>query len=70
MIIKVKNNINVECFSGMSSVSIYVEKGREFEDVKFSDDRYGGEDGFYVYEDEYLGSVCFMKDDVEVIVRG
>ena len=67
MKIKVKDDMNVECFSGMSSGFMYVKKGSVYEDVKYVDSRYGGEDGYYEYEDEYFGSVVFMKDDVEVI---
>jgi hypothetical protein len=67
MKIKVKNDIDVECFSGMSSVVIYVKKGCLFEDVRYVDGRYGGGDGYYECEDEYLGELVFMKDDVEVV---
>ena len=66
MKIKVKKNMYVECFSGMSSSDMYVKKGSVF-DVEYSDEMYGGEEGYYVCEDEYFGEIYFSKDEVKVI---
>jgi len=66
MKIKTKKNMYVECFSGMSSSNMYVEKGSEFE-VEYRDERYGGKDGCYCCEDEYFGEIYFSKDEVKVI---
>jgi hypothetical protein len=66
MKIKVKKNMYVECFSGMSSSDMYVKKGSEFE-VEYRDEMYGGEDGCYICEDEYFGEICFSKSSVKVI---
>ena len=66
MKIKTKKNMYVECFSGMSSSSMYVKKGSEFE-VEYKDERYGGKDGVYICEDEYFGEIYFSKDEVKEI---
>ena len=66
MKIKTKKNMYVECFSGMSSSNMYVERGSEFE-VEYRDEEYEGKDGCYCCEDEYFGEIYFSKDKVKVI---
>ena len=66
MKIKVKKNMYVECFSGMSSSNMYVKKGSEFEG-EYVDEMYGGEKGYYVVEDEYFGELWFLKSDVKIV---
>ena len=63
---KVKKNMYVECFRGMSSGSMYVKKGSEFEG-EFVDEMYGGKKGYYVVDDDYFGDICFMKSDVKIV---